>query len=343
MKFILKITPFILALTLINSCSVFKKKGNLNGIKIIYDNSQAINYGKRVNFNVIANYSGGKSKNIIGKKGLTIKVNGASFYKNHFVLPKYPLAFKKDEVYISATYSIKDYVYKDSITIPYNYLGKVKLDFNGLNGVGGSSGKSGKTSIIFRDGNAGDSGDNGMNGKNGHDVQVYVWKENKMYNIKVIDMKTNKYYFYKATDNTLSYNIYIKGGNGGAGGDGGSGGNGKNAVKTEKKQKSAGNGGDGGKGGNGGYGAKGGNAYVFIHPNAENFKNKIVIYNTGGKGGNGGKGGQGGKAGKDIDGQTSKSNGKTGISGTPGLDGGNGDVISIEIMEFDINDIKQTN
>jgi len=343
MKFILKITPFILALTLINSCSVFKKKGNLTGIKIIYDKSQEINYGKSVNFNVIANYSEGKSKNIIGKKGLTIKVNGASFYKNHFVLQKYPSEFKKDEVYISATYIIKDNIYKDSITIPYNYLGKVKLDFNGSNGVNGADGKDGKTSMLFRYGNNGMGGGIGIIGKLGHDVQMYVWKENQMYYIKVIDMNTDKSYFYKANERTLSFYIYVNGGNGGEGGSGGDGGNGKNAVNTEKKQKSAGNGGDGGKGGNGGNGAKGGNTYVFIHPNAENFKNKIGIYNTGGKGGNGGKGGQGGKAGKDIDGQTSKSNGKPGISGTPGLDGANGDVISIEIMEFDINDIKQTN
>jgi hypothetical protein len=343
MKFFLKIIPFIFALVIINSCSIFKKKGSISGIKIIYDNSQDINYGKKVKFKVIANYSSGKSKNIIGKKGLVINVVDATFNKDYFILPKYPSKLKDDKVYIHATYSINDKIYKDSVTIPYNYKGKVSLKFNGENGVSGSNGKNGKISVIFKDGNHGSAGTNGANGKVGHDLQMYVWKENQMYLIKVIDMTTNKNYFYKANENTLSYYIYVNGGAGGNGGNGGDGGNGKNAIKTDKKNKSAGIGGNGGTGGNGGNGAKGGNVYVFIHPNAENFKSKMVIYNQGGKAGKAGTGGKAGSAGKDLDGQISKNNGKQGTSGKVGVEGVSGDVISIEIMEFDTNEIKQTN
>jgi hypothetical protein len=343
MKFCLKIIPLIFALTLVNSCSIFKKKGSINDIKIIYDNAQDINYGKKVKFKIIANYSSGKSKNIIGKKGVTINVLGASYNKDYFILPKYPSQLNDDIVYVSASYSINDKTYKDSIAIPYNYKGKVLLEFNGENGINGSDGKDGKRSLIFKDGNHGSDGANGANGTVGHDLQVYVWKENQMYFIKVIDMTNNNTYFYKANEKTLSYYFYVNGGSGGNGGKGGDGGNGKDAVKTEKKVKSAGIGGNGAKGGNGGNGAKGGNVYVFIHPNAKNFKSKIVIYNYGGKAGKAGAGGKAGTAGKDLDGQISKKNGKPGTSGVMGIEGTSGDVISIEIMEFDINDIKQTN
>ncbi len=330
-------------LLLLISCSVFKKKGTITGIKIIYDNSQSINYGKKVNYKVIANYSSGKSKNIVGKKETTIKVYGASNKKDYFFTPKYPTELKDDKVYISATYTLNDKVYKDSIAIPFNYKGTVLLEFNGQDGVNGSKGKGGKKSMVFRDGKDGEAGTNGGNAKNGHNIQVYIWKEQNMYIIKVVDMDVNKSYFYKANQNTEKYYFYVKGGNGGNGGNGGDGGNGKDAVVTEKKTKAAGNGGNGAKGGNGGNGGTGGNAYVFIHPNAVEFKNKIVIYNDGGKGGKAGTGGKAGKAGKVLEGQTPKIDGKAGVPGIAGFDGVNGEVISIEIMEFDINDIKQNN
>ena len=329
-----------LILLVISGCAIFKGKGELTHISFEYDSSTAINYGKNFSFQVFANYANGKTKNISSKSELKTEIIGANYAKEKISIGNYPTSFKDDVIIFKATYTLNDKVYKDSINIPFNYLGGVKLNFSGLIGQTGDDGLNGKTSLLFRNGKDGAEGFEGNIGGKGDDLSVFVWHENEHYALKVYNMVSEKSYFYKSSESTDYFNFYTNGGKGGSGGSGGTGGAGKDGVKTEKKVKLPGQGGDGGNGGNGGIGGQGGSVYVFIHPNAQNFKNKIKVYNIAGAGGNGGSAGAAGRAGKPLEGQNTPMAANSGVKGNTGNSGLIGDVISIEVQDFDIEDVK---
>lgn len=115
MKKITKFLAVLIVLFSVVSCSILKQKGTLTDIKIVLDNTQNINYGSKVLFKIVANYSSGKSKNIIGKKETKVKVYGGEYKKGRIRLPKYPTEFKEDYFYVSASYILNNKIYKDSI------------------------------------------------------------------------------------------------------------------------------------------------------------------------------------------------------------------------------------
>jgi hypothetical protein len=329
-----------LIVLLVSGCAIFKGKGKFTHISFKYDLNAQINYGKSFPLKVMANYANGKTKNISSKSDLKVKVRGARYSNEKIVIGNYPQKFKEDVIYFKATYAVNDKFYTDSIKIPFNYLGGVKLSFQGNNGAGGEKGGRGKTSVLFRHGKDGESGGNGADGGIGDDLSVYVWKENNLFMIKVYNMVSDKSFFYKAKDKTSFFKLLVYGGSGGEGGNAGNGGDGKNGVKKDEKIKKPGQGGNGGNGGNGGAGGQGGSVYAFVHPSAASFKEKIQVLNNGGVGGKAGSFGKGGDAGSPLEGQDTPSNGNNGVVGINGMGGSSGDVISIEVQDFDIEDVK---
>ena len=331
---------FILAF-IFSACSIFKGgKKVVTSISFQYDPNSPINYGYKLPIKVIANFSNGKTKNITSKDDLLLTIKGATYSNGIIYCNSNPIRFQKDTIYLNATYTKNKKIHKQSLILPFNYKGSLNFNYNGSRGKNGSDGGKGSTSLFFRHGKDGDAGLIGSTGHVGHDLTVFIWKELSLYYVKLYDMTTDKTYYYKANDNTNFYNFNVFGGNGGNGGDGGKGGNGKDGAKTENKTKSPGSGGDGGIGGSGGNGGKGGNVYVFIHPNATGFQNKITTNNVGGTGGLAGGGGKGGLTGVTLEGQNSKDEGTTGQNGDNGLRGASGDVINIEVQQFDIKDVK---
>lgn len=333
---------FLLSLVIIivSSCKIFKGGKTLTHISFLVDFNKPINYGYKLQIKTTANYSNGKTKDITSKSDLTINIVGAKYQKGIIYCNSNPTSFQKDTINISASYRKDDKDYSTSLVIPFNYKGSLNFNFNGKSGKSGAKGVKGGTTILFRNGKDGGIGDDGEDGGFGHDLTMFVWKENNLYYIKINDMTDNKTYYYKANDLTQAYNIYVVGGSGGQGGQGGYGGDGRDGKKTEKKIKLPGNGGDGGLGGQGGNGGKGGNVYVFIHPNATNFQQKIYTNNNGGNPGAGGQGGKAGSGGTPLEGQSPTKNGNVGTNGSSGLQGAQGDVINIEVQQFDIEDVK---
>jgi len=329
-----------LSVLIISSCKIFKGGKTLTHISFQVDLNKPINYGYKLPIKTIANYSNGKTKEITSKSDLTIKITGAKYEKGLIYCNSNPTSFQRDTIDISATYIKDNKDYTVSLLIPFNYKGAVNFNFNGKNGTNGATGSKGGSTIIFRNGKDGGIGSDGGDGELGHDITMFVWKEASLYYIKINDMTDDKTYYYKANDLTQAYNIYVAGGSGGQGGQGGKGGNGRDGKKTEKRTKLPGNGGDGGQGGNGGNGGKGGNVYIFIHPNATNFQQKITTNNIGGNPGLGGLGGKAGRGGTPLEGQSPTKNGNVGLNGSSGLQGAPGDVINIEIQAFDIDDVK---
>lgn len=330
---------FLFLLTvLVSACSIFKGgKKEVTGISFEYDVNKPVNYGYRLPIKIIASYSNGKSKDVTSKDGLSIDISGAKYSNGIIRCNSNPTSFQKDTIYLKASYLKNEKTFTKSVVLPFNYKGSLNFNCNGSKGFRGGDGSKGGTSMIFRYGKDGTAGLSGSDGTIGHDLTVFIWKELSLFYIKIYDMTSEKTYYYKANNNTTSYNYYV---NGGQGGQGGKGGDGKDGKKTEKKTKLPGDGGNGGIGGPGGNGGKGGNIYIFIHPTATDFQNKIYTNNNGGAAGAGGSGGKGGSAGTPLEGQSAKNSGSTGGNGINGLTGANGDVINIEVQQFDIEDAK---
>jgi hypothetical protein len=340
-----KYIPLLAVLVvLISACSIFKG-GNktVTSISIQYDVTKPINYGYRLPIKVIANFSNGKTKDVTSKNDLSITVKGAKYTNGIIYCNSNPIGFQKDTIYLNASYTRNEKKYVQSLILPFNYKGGINLNHNGSKVGNAIDGEKAGTSLFFKHGKKGDVGLDGRAGGVGHDLTVFIWQELSLYYLKVYDMTTDKTYYYKANNNTKSYNFNICGGKGGQGGSGGQGGEGKDGTKTETKTKLPGTGGDGGNGGAGGNGGKGGSIYIFIHPSATGFQNKIYTNNIGGTAGKGGAGGKGGLSGTPLETLSKKNtvnNGRNGVDGIDGLIGASGDVINIEIQQFDIQEAK---
>ncbi len=306
-----------------------------------YDSARPINYGYSFDIKILLKFSNGKTKNITRKKKLSIEVDGAELSRQTIKIPHYPTSFQEDIITIKAKYNHKSKIISNEWKIPYDYRGELIINFSGERGANGSKGSNGNTSMLLRHGKEGDNGLNGEDGENGNDISIYIWKEKDLFFVKVINVKTEKSYFFKANDITSFVKFISNGGNGGSGGDGGNGGNGKNGELKDSKKRNPGSGGNGGNGGDGGTGGKGGNIYIFIHPTAQLIESKIQVFNQGGNGGNGGDAGKGGIAGKPLEGQSQPSNGNPGVPGNGGYGGLQGDVVHIEVLNFNIEEIKK--
>ncbi|MBK7129734.1 MAG: hypothetical protein IPM74_05490 [Crocinitomicaceae bacterium] len=322
---------------LFNGCAIFGGGKKPVALELRYDQNAYINYGYSFNLEAVLIYNNGKEKEVTTKDETEIKVEGAYYSYGRITIDKYPRKLSSNLIRVHATYKKDEVNFVQDIEIPFNYKGEIELDFRGKQGSTGIQGENGGTALLFRDGKDGGTGGIGGDGFTGDNLTVYVWKDSgDFYFIKVNNLTTSVSYMYKMKSSGYPFRLNVSGGQGGSGGDGGSGGEGKDGSNNNNKIKLPGNGGRGGMGGVGGTGGKGGNVYVFIHPNAEDFRQKISCYNYGGPGGYGGKGGSGGRGGRPLEGQTAGTNGGDGTPGQRGYDGAPGDVFSVLVEEFDI-------
>lgn len=302
-----------------------------------YNTRQAIQYGHSFDFDVYVIYSNGKSKKISGRDELRVVSEGASWEKGRLRVPGYPSEPMSDTIWLSASYEQNDIILKDSIQIPFNYLGDLSLDFRGDTGEKGEEGAKGSTPLLFSNGSDGGAGETGNTGFNGQDLSIYIWKNQAadLYHIKVVVLSSQFTYYYTFRKTGFGFKLTVNGGKGGPGGDGGDGGDGKDGKEKNGKKKDPGDGGNGGNGGTGGNGGNGGAVYVFLHPSAADFGDIIAVYNFGGEPGEGGEGGKAGKGGKPLEGQQAGSDGAPGGKGSPGQHGNPGTVLDIQVLEFD--------
>lgn len=329
---------FVLFISL-TSCGIFKKNKQIESIDIVYANDAKVNYGHSFQIEVKATYSNGKSRDIASKKGVEISASGGSLNGRTIYIDGYPQSLRKDTVFIKAKYVSDEKDFSTEKAIPFNYRGDLSISFSGEQGAPGEDGSNGSTPLLFRDGKTGGDGLTGGTGFNGDDLSVNIWKtDNGLYRIKVINLITNETFNYTWKDIGYKLIFNLNGGQGGPGGNGGRGGDGKDGVITEKKNKRPGDGGDGGNGGIGGQGGNGGSLYVFLHPNAEELRTKIILYNFGGSGGGPGKGGQAGTPGTPESGQDSAEEGIEGVPGTEGPEGTSGIPLQLAIEAFDIEE-----
>ncbi len=306
-------------------------------LRFEYKENGNINYGYSFSFKTYAVLANGKEKNITGKKGLTIDCFGAIYKKGVIRINGYPERFSDDIIQLRASYQKNGKVFKKKIDIPFNYKGELNLDFSGLLGETGENGDGGGTALFFRWGKDGDDGETGGTGGKGDVLSVYIWKDptSQKYKMRLENVTTASTYYYSFLDKGFGILFNINGGPGGMGGFGGNGGSGKDGDKSGKKIKLAGDGGNGGDGGYGGQGGTGGSIFIFLHPNAQQLRDKITIYNFGGPGGEGGGAGSAGIAGNPLEGQDPATDGIAGQPGTGGDEGFIGEVIQFSIEEFD--------
>ena len=337
-KSIKSLVAVLFIILLLSACSD-KNLGTPTGIVVQPAENAEINYGHRFKVETYMTYDSGKRKLLNSKKDIEFIVKGGEVKGEMISVPSYPTSFQPDTIYVTARYARKDLNFETNKAIPYNYKGNLEMRFNGESGEGGADGSDGNTPLLFRDGKDGDDGSDGGLGNPGHDLSIHVYKVEKtgLYHIRVMDVTTSKFYFFRYKDSGFPIKIYVEGGNGGVGGDGGDGGDGKDGKKTEKKEKDPGAGGNGGIGGNGGTGGTGGTVFLFVHPNANGVQKKFVVSNIGGSGGAGGKGGKAGKAGDPLEGQEQPSDGLPGAEGHEGLIGDPGQPVQISVEDFDID------
>lgn len=297
-----------------------------------YDKNSPVKYGTEFEIKILLKKANGKLQNITHKKKLSLEVIGAQYIWQRIRIPNRPTSFQEDTITIKAKCPYKSTFVSQEWKFPFDYSGNLVIDFSGKSRYWGKKGRSGRS-----DGDDGDNGDNGEDGGDGDNITVYVWKENDSYYFKVGYVIMDKSYYYKAKDLTTSIHIVSMGGRGGDGGDGGWGASGRNGTED----KSACDGGNGGRGGYGGNGGNGGNVYVFIHPSAQMIEEKIQVFNFGGDGGNGGKGGNAGSAGSAYENNSQPYDGTDGEEGNDGYSGRDGKITHIEIVEFNIEEVKE--
>lgn len=326
---------------LIVSCSILYKNRKPEKIKIEIKANTSVNYTTPIPYKIIAYYSNEKTWNITNQNNLNLIVKGGKSSKRHITPTTYPKDFSDSILNIYCTYTIKNLLLKDSLLLPYNYNGNIKLDFSGTDGADGKIGAKGSLNFLTRDGSHGENGQNGLNGQNGHDLTLYIWKKDSLFHIRINDQITEAVYFYKANENRNNLlTLNTSGGKGGAGGKGGKGRNGKNAEIKNDKEKEAGIGGNGGNGGDGGNGGNSGKISVYIHNSAIGYEKRIKIYNNEGLGGNSGLGGPGGNSGEELNAEFLKAKGKTGVSGRKGVSGTENNHINMEVSLFDISSVE---
>lgn len=207
-------------------------------------------------------------------------------------------------------------------------------------------------------------GQNGADGGTGLDgciadvyVKAIIVSDKHMMSVLVINHCNNEQSYFYVDPDGGSLVIDVSGGDGGNGGKGGDGENGVDGagasylystvtpnidrynseyykygihyidLKTDSTYNPTGNGGNGGVGGNGGRGGVGGNggiAIIHLDSSAAQWKNKIIVDNSGGKPGEPGKGGLAGWGGLGAYLMQSKKDGNNGYIGADGFKGSPG-------------------
>lgn len=338
-KISMKLQPLIICLCLLlNACGT-KKLGEPVGIEIRLSKDAQINYGHSFRLSTYLKYSKGGEKDISSKSGLDYIVKGAQYSSGKVSIDKYPVSFRKDTIFVTATYVKKELNFTTQKAIPFNYKGDLELSFNGTDGEEGTKGSDGGTALLFRDGKDGDDGYSGSDGTNGHDITVHIYKnaEDDLYYMRVTDLNSSKMFFYKTKDVGYPIKFHVNGGKGGRGGSGGDGGSGKDGKSTDKKTKRPGNGGNGGNGGIGGSGGSGGSVYVFLHPSAADIQSRITAISQGGYPGDAGAGGKAGSPGTPLEGQDPAEPGIEGSAGSVGAMGASGMGVQFSVEDFDID------
>jgi hypothetical protein len=214
------------------------------------------------------------------------------------------------------------------------------------------------------DGQAGTDGERGADGCIADVfVKSITVSGKQLMDVLVINHCNNEHLVYRIDPDGGSLLVNVSGGDGGNGGRGGDGGRGIDGAGADYKvqpypivplpdslgdpkfyhyngsyyymdlqmdstKDPSGNGGPGGIGGNGGNGGIGGNGgvtVIHLDSSAVQWKDKIVVDNSGGKAGIPGKGGWAGKGGRHAYGMMTKHDGDNGYIGAPGIKGKKGE------------------
>ncbi len=327
----------LLLFFLFAGCAVLRKK-EIVEIKFAYPAELNVNYGCGIPIKTYAVYSDGTMKGITKNDGLTISALGGVYENGFLRIEAYPEKSYSDQIKVSANFTSKKAVFKQSESISFNYKGDLSINFTGKNGAKPTivEENEGLRVVVFQEGKDRLSGNDGENRNDGPNISIFLSKsKDNFYLLKVVEAPSNNTYYYNYKDLGHNIKINVSGGNGGAGGNGGIGEDGEDGrEKDNGKLKRAGNGGNGGNAGNGGYSGDGGLIQLIIHPNAAHLKPRIELYNLGGLGGESGAPGNGGRTGKNLENQSSGDNGLNDLHGNKGLDGRTGASSEIIIQEF---------
>lgn len=317
------------AFLLIASCSrkTYPKVSEVENVEVVIASNQGCNFGSLINIDFIAHTARRGSVNV--NSFITFQDSSIYFYKNGLHLNVNPNGYT--DSFIRVKYNYLDAIDWDSFKIELTYNEDICINVSGESAEIEEDKKTlvGKLLRIAVSG-VGRDGKNGGNGKNAHSIKVYIWKDSvsDVYSIYVKNeqAKTFKYY---VTNELVNLFIDASGGNGSNGQNGTTGAAGESGgnMKRGTNGKSGGDGGDAGNGGNGG------DVVVYIHPNAQEFKDKVQIINYGGIAGLAGKGARGGSGG------TGRPPGLDGFDGKFGYKGFDGYINVVKIEEFDIDDI----
>lgn len=226
-------------------------------------------------------------------------------------------------------------------------------------------------------GRRGQAGSDGQTGSDGCVADVFVKavtvSGKKLMSVLVINHCDNSHSVFWVDPDGGSLIVDVSGGDGGNGGNGGDGENGVDGtgasslyttvtpqldrynqqyykygvnymdLSIDSTLNPTGNGGTGGIGGNGGRGGFGGNggvAIIHLDSSAVEWKNKIIVDNSGGKPGKPGLGGYAGRGGNGAYLMSSKKNGDYGYIGAEGIKGNRGQAGSATIWRIEKVEMK---
>ncbi len=320
----------------LGSCAILSKNQNYTSINLEYDQSQNINYAGVIPIKIKMSNEEGKQKDITDKRDLQIVLTGGTFLDGNIYIDSFPKSFDETQIKITASYIHNENSLTNTALIDYNFKGTLTINFQGVDGIEGDKANRKLKPVLLSDGKDGRDGEDGLNGSHGREISVKVWKHtsDEFYVFKVEDLITNQIFYYKYYDNGFGVKIDASGGQGGKGGNGSKGTDGRKGRIKDDSNINPGDGGNGGNGGNGGTGGNGGKVYLYLHPTAENLKQKILVYNLGGKAGEAGAAGEAGDPGKALDGQEEGKQGIDGQVGKIGKSGESGPLPQIMIENF---------
>lgn len=327
---------FLFSLSLlIFSCGILRKNKTPQTIQIKVHSGAAINYATPIPIDILATYANGKTRTISDNNSISIETTAGTVNKNTVSPIAFPVNFNDSTIHITAKFKNDTAIITDKLTLPFNYLSDLILDFSGEKGEDGEDGNKGALNFLTRSGTDGTAGENGQLGVDGHELMLHIWMANAKYYIRVADLTSKAVYYYAIKPTPYKLLINVSGGAGGNGGDGGKGADGKDAENKNGKAKDAGAGGNGGNGGNGGIGGVPGSVYIYLHPTATAIKNNIIIKQDLGQPGNLGNGSKGGQGGMTSTTGTYAPSGYDGSNGIVGFENQSDNIVSIDIQDFD--------
>lgn len=333
----MKAIGFLLLLSVITSCSTFKKVKveNVDRIFLDYDYNQPNNYSTIIDGKVFVEMKTGEQIELPNEKGFKTSENiDIRNNRKKISIEAKQTVYDQNKLPVILTISDKNGMEVTSNdTILINFKSPLSLYFNSKDGESGRNGKSGSGKDSRGDGNFGENGEHGTSGLSAHNYDIWVWPIDSMYYFHVLDRSTLEVMRYQVFG-LQNFQFSATGGDGGNGGKGGDGAVGRDGTVSGSTSVQPGNGGNGGDGGNAGNGGNGGSVNVYLHASASEMQNRILLYTDGGKAGDPGKAGIAGKGGTSAAGQGLSRAGYNGRKGNFGTNGSRG-VTSISIQDFD--------